>query len=205
MKGGVYGTMDLEYWLKNIYPRIAHDLGLDIERDRLATKLIAELGKGKLLPIDSLRFIEGKDVVVLGPFFSGNLKGDIVITAGKSILNYDIIPDVHVTDGEEGLRILKKLEENGTIIVLHAHGDNMEILREVVPKLERFVATTQVEPFDRVYNFFGFTDGDRAVMIAKYFKAKSIRIVGFDFKRAKGRKLKKLRWAEKILRMEGII
>lgn len=197
--------MHLEFWLKEVYPKIVRDLGLDVERDRLAGKLIAELGRGKLLPKEVLKFIEGKDVVVLGPFAEEFVECDVVITAGKSILNYDVIPDVHVTDGEEGWKILRELERKGTIIVLHAHGDNVDLIKEIVPKLKRFVATTQVEPFDRVYNFCGFTDGDRAVMIAKHFKARSIKIIGFDFKRAEGRKLKKLRWAEYILRTEGII
>ncbi len=197
--------MHLDYWLKELYPKIAKDLSLDVERDRFATKLIAKLGGDKLLPAEVLRFIEGRDVTVLGPFGVLDFKWDVLITAGKSILNYDVVPDVHVTDGEEGWRVLKDLEENGAIIVLHAHGDNVELLKEIVPKLERFVATTQVEPIDMVYNFCGFTDGDRAVMIAKHFKAKSIRLVGFDFEKAEGRKLKKLRWARKILKMEGII
>ncbi len=200
--------MRLEFWLKEVYPKIVMDLDLDVERDRLASKLIAEIGRGKLLSKDVLRFIEGKDVVVLGPFadkLDKLVECDVVITAGKSILNYDVTPDVHVTDGEEGWKILRELERKGTVIVLHAHGDNMDLIKEIVPRLRRFVATTQVEPFDRVYNFCGFTDGDRAVMIAKHFKARSIKIVGFDFKRAEGRKLKKLRWAEYILRLEGII
>ncbi len=197
--------MHLDYWLKELYPKIAKDLGLDVERDRFATKLIAKLGGDKLLPAEVLKFMEGREVTVLGPFGVLDFEWDVLITAGKSVLNYDVVPDVHVTDGEEGWRVLKDLEDKGTIIVLHAHGDNVELLKEIVPKLERFVATTQVEPIDRVYNFCGFTDGDRAVMIAKHFKAKSIRLVGFDFEKAEGRKLKKLRWARHILKMEGII
>ncbi|WP_457550319.1 6-hydroxymethylpterin diphosphokinase MptE-like protein [Archaeoglobus sp.] len=198
--------MHLEFWLKEVYPKIVKDLGLDVEKDRISTKIMAELGRGKLLPTDVLKFIKGRDVVVLGPLAKSlDFKWDVLITAGKSILNYDVIPHIHVTDGEEGWKILKKLEEEGCIIVLHAHGDNIELLKEIVPKLGRFVATTQVEPINGVYNFCGFTDGDRAVMIAKHFKARSIRLVGFDFEKADGLKLKKLRWAEYILRMEGII
>ena len=198
--------MHLEFWLKEVYPKIAKDLGLDVEKDRIATKIMAELGRGKLLPADVLKFVEGRDVVVLGPTAKSlDFKCDVLITAGKSILNYDVIPHIHVTDGEEGWRMLKRLEDEGCIIVLHAHGDNIELLKEIVPKLKRFVATTQVEPINGVYNFCGFTDGDRAVMIAKHFKARSIRLVGFDFEKADGLKLRKLKWAEYILRMEGIV
>ena len=106
---------------------------------------------------------------------------------------------------EEDTDLLIKLERSGCILVLHAHGDNIDRVKAVVPKLSRFVATTQVKPFDRVYNFFGFTDGDRAVLIAKRLGAKSVKLVGFDFGKAKGIKLKKLKWAEFILRCEGVI
>ncbi|MEM2818029.1 MAG: hypothetical protein QXN39_06050, partial [Archaeoglobaceae archaeon] len=72
-------------------------------------------------------------------------------------------------------------------------------------RLKSFVATTQSKPFGRVYNFCGFTDGDRAVLIAKKFGAKKITLYGFDFEKAEGTKLKKLKWAKKILEIEGCI
>ncbi|MBI0581525.1 MAG: hypothetical protein JET69_00735, partial [Methanomassiliicoccales archaeon] len=58
-----------------------------------------------------------------------------------------------------------------------------------IPALERYVPwftgpltpTTQGRPFDGVYNFGGFTDGDRAVMLARHFGARMIRLAGFDF------------------------
>ncbi len=36
-------------------------------------------------------------------------------------------------------------------------------------------------PADNVYNFGGFTDGDRSVFLAEEMKAKSITLVGMDF------------------------
>lgn len=96
------------------------------------------------------------------------------------------------------------MEEKGCVLVIHAHGDNVELIKEIVPELNSFVATTQAEPFDRVYNFGGFTDGDRAAIIAKEFGARKILLHGFEFK-AEGVKGKKLVWAKKILELEGII
>jgi uncharacterized Rossmann fold enzyme len=172
-----------------------------------------ELGKDKLLDLNTLRsLIDGKSVIVIGGAINKedlrHLKNyDVIITAGKSILKVIdyITPNIHVTDMEEDIDLLIKLERSGCILVLHAHGDNIDRVKAVVPKLSRFVATTQVKPFDRVYNFFGFTDGDRAVLMAKRLGAKSIKLVGFDFGKAKGIKLKKLKWAEFILKKENVI
>ena len=209
--------MDIEIWLNHFYPKILSDFGFSREDDERAAKLMHELGWRKLLDSSILlEKIKGKDVIVVGGAVGESdveiLKDSswIKITAGKSIIRLkelisNFTPDIHVTDMEERDDILIELERRGCILVLHAHGDNIDRIRSVVPKLGGFVATTQSKPFDRIYNFGGFTDGDRAAIIAKTFKAKSIRLVGFDFNRAEGIKLKKLRWAKKILEFEGLL
>ncbi len=197
--------MRLDEWFR-IYEEILRDFGFSREEDERAAKLMHELAAGKLLDASVLRVIEGRDVAVVGGAYEGeNIEEDFVISAGKAVLKLDTTPDVHVTDMEENDELLLNLAAEGCILVLHAHGDNMERIRSVVPKLQSFVATTQATPFDRVYNFGGFTDGDRAAIIAKTFGARRIRLYGFDFRRASGVKLKKLMWAERILRAEGII
>jgi len=65
--------------------------------------------------------------------------------------------------------------------VVHAHGDNIDKLKEYVPRLEKVLGTCQTEPLDIVYNFGGFTDGDRAAFLAEELGAKEITLVGFDF------------------------
>ncbi|MGA9187543.1 MAG: hypothetical protein WB014_03025, partial [Methanosarcina sp.] len=67
-------------------------------------------------------------------------------------------------------------------------------------------ATTQGEPFDKVYNFGGFSDGDRCVFVAKEFRAKSVRLAGFDFEDSGVNpiKKKKLKWAKELIGMLGI-
>jgi uncharacterized Rossmann fold enzyme len=57
----------------------------------------------------------------------------------------------------------------------------MENLEKHVPKFGKVIGTTQVMPADNVYNFGGFTDGDRSVFLAEEMKAKSITLVGMDF------------------------
>jgi uncharacterized Rossmann fold enzyme len=74
-------------------------------------------------------------------------------------------------------------------------------VKEMVPKLKSVIGTTQAAPFDHVYNFGGFSDGDRCVFLAKEFGARSIRIIGFDLDdtNVTPKKLKKLKWARKLL------
>ncbi len=209
--------MDIEIWLNHFYPNILSDFGFSREYDERAAELIYELGWGKLLDSSILlEKIKDKEVLIIGGAVDEadveTLKDSnwVKITAGKSILKIrDLMPnfisDIHVTDMEEPDELLIELEKQGCILVLHAHGDNIHRIQSVVPKLSRFVATTQSKPFDRIYNFGGFTDGDRAAIIAKMFNAKCIKLVGFDFERAEGIKLKKLRWAKKILEFEGLL
>lgn len=207
--------MNIEIWLNHFYPKILSDFGFSREDDERAAELMHKLGWRKLLDSSILlERIKGKDAIVIGGAVDESdikmLKDSsrIKITAGKSILKIrdllpNFTPDVHVTDMEEPDELLIELEKQGCILVLHAHGDNIDRIKSVVPKLRRFVATTQSKPFDRIYNFGGFTDGDRAAIIAKMFNAKCIILIGFDFERAEGIKLKKLRWAKKILKFEG--
>ncbi len=200
--------MRLEEWLE-IYREITSDFNFPPERDDESARLMHRLGRKKLLDCSVLeRIISGKEVVVVGGAVKDKVEGEVIITAGKAIMNWikisGRIPDIHVTDMEEPDEILIQLEESGAVLVLHAHGDNMERVKSVVPKVRKFIGTTQNMPFNRIYNFGGFTDGDRAALIAKRFNAKKVTLHGFEF-RAGGVKGKKLRWARKILEIEGIL
>jgi uncharacterized Rossmann fold enzyme len=210
--------MNLDIWLNSFYPQILLDFGFSRDEDAKSARILYELGKDKLLDSSVLELkLAGRNVLVIGGAVDETdveevlkLSDWTIITAGKSILKVrtllpDFIPNIHVTDMEEDNSLLIELEKKGCILVLHAHGDNIDRIRSVVPKLSRFVATTQSEPFDRIYNFGGFTDGDRAAIIAKTFNAKCIKLVGFDFDKAEGIKLKKLQWAKKILEFEGLL
>jgi len=56
----------------------------------------------------------------------------------------------------------------------------------------RIVGTTQVKPRGRVHNYGGFTDGDRAIFLAKRFGAKKIGYAGFSFRKRKYAAAKRL-------------
>lgn len=198
--------MDMDVWLK-LYSEILEDFGFSREEDEKAARVMSELGKDKLMDKSVLEIIRGRNVAVIGGAYEKEeIREDIKITAGKAVYRVDFTPDIHVTDMEEEDDILVELERKGCILVLHAHGDNIARVTSAVPKLRGFVGTTQSVPFDRIYNFGGFTDGDRAALIAKRFGARKISLYGFNFEKAENIvKMKKLRWAKRILEIGGII
>ena len=60
--------------------------------------------------------------------------------------------------------------------------DNLSALRLWVPKLRGpLVGTTQGRPLENVFNFGGFTDGDRAAHLVHELGASAIELYGFDF------------------------
>ncbi|MCZ7398212.1 MAG: DUF115 domain-containing protein, partial [Candidatus Methanoperedens sp.] len=114
-----------------------------------------------------------------------------------------ITPGIIVTDLDGNMDDEALANEKGAIMVVHAHGDNMDALSAEVPGLKRVIGTTQSKPLKNVYNFGGFSDGDRSVFLAQEMGAKSITLIGFDFKdvNVTPLKKKKLMWAEKLIDM----
>ena len=137
------------------------------------------------------RLIQGKTVFVIGsgPSLSfaipklKKLKRSIKIAADSSLkplVDNGIIPDIIVTDLDGNEDTIKKISKTKSIFVIHAHGDNIEKL-EMVKKIKNCIGTTQTNPFNKIKNFGGFTDGDRGVFLASHFNAKKIILFGMDF------------------------
>jgi len=99
-----------------------------------------------------------------------------------------------------------EMNRQGTVVVVHAHGDNIPLLRTWVPRFSGpLVGTTQAEPFGRIHNFGGFSDGDRAVFAAHALGAADVRLVGFDLDDPSVDPVKrgKLIWARRLLSLLG--
>ncbi|RUM33312.1 MAG: hypothetical protein DSY33_04850 [Archaeoglobus sp.] len=202
--------MKLEDWLYLFYFPIVSEFGYSVAEDASSAKTLADVAK--LEKYEVLRIFEGKKVFVVGnaPGRGIEIENDdiddrIVVTAGKTIITYDHKIDVHVTDLDEGFKEVCKAADIAKILIVHAHGDNEELVREYTPSLGKIVGTTQFLPFERVYNFGGFTDGDRAALIANSFGGQ-VELVNFRFDTAESYlKLMKMKWAKKILEFEGIL
>ena len=137
------------------------------------------------------KLIQDKTVFVIGsgPSLSfaipklKKLKRSIKIAADSSLkplVDNGIIPDIIVTDLDGNEDTIKKISNTKSIFVIHAHGDNIEKLH-MVKKMKNCFGTTQTNPFNKIQNFGGFTDGDRGVFLASHFGAKKIILFGMDF------------------------
>lgn len=112
-------------------------------------------------------------------------------------------PEVIVTDLDGNVEDQLEAWRLGSWLVIHVHGDNIDGVREVLPKLgERIIGTTQVEPFSKLYNFGGFTDGDRAAFMAHELGASKIYLAGMDLGSEIGRHSGDKDRARKLIKLE---
>ncbi|NJE26874.1 DUF115 domain-containing protein [Thermococcus sp. MV5] len=173
------------------YQHILEVMGYDREADKKAALLLRELllkSKNCIL-LTELKERVGEQVYVFGagPSLDEKLNrkfdGTLIASDGatSALLENNIIPHIIVTDLDGRFEDIKRANELGSTVVVHAHGDNTDKLRMYVPRLKNVLGTCQTEPLDIVYNFGGFTDGDRAAFLAEELGAKRIFLVGFDF------------------------
>jgi uncharacterized Rossmann fold enzyme len=194
------------------YQEILEYFGIDRAGDEEAARLLASLlACDNILSLASLT--DGNDVTVCGnaPCLKdelGKITGIIFAAdaAAEVLDTHGIRPDAIFTDLDGATDRFIELNREGTTIVIHAHGDNMPLLRHWVPRFPgKVVGTTQAAPLPHVYNFGGFTDGDRAVFTANELGASQITLVGFDLddRNVDPMKRGKLHWARKLLALIG--
>jgi len=211
--------MMISGWEKR-YLLILKELGYSQKKDSESAIILDSILKKTNTTEKILKLIEGKTVFVIGsgPSLSNaipklkKLKKSIKIAADSSLkplVDNGIIPDIVVTDLDGDENTIKKIAKTKSIFIIHAHGDNIEKL-ELVKKIRNCIGTTQSNPFNKIQNFGGFTDGDRGVFLANYFGAKKIILFGMDFGNRIGKfsntknsdrkmKLKKLEIGENLL------
>jgi len=184
------------------YKKIIDTFGYDSSEDRRAAVILNQLLKGKQITLDKLkRRINDQPTLIFGagPSLEADLKQisktrllDIcrVITAdGATTALLKIskkTPDVIVTDLDGRFEYLKDANDKGAFMVVHAHGDNILELNRYVKDLKNILGTTQVEPIGELYNFGGFTDGDRAVILADELNGNPLALAGMDLGKVTG-------------------
>ena len=194
------------------YLEILEYFGIDRAGDEEAARLLASLlACDNILSLASLT--DGNDVTVCGnaPCLKeelGRITGIVFAAdaAAEVLDTHGIRPDAIFTDLDGATDRFIELNREGTLVVIHAHGDNMPLLRHWVPRFPgKVVGTTQAAPLPHVYNFGGFTDGDRAVFTADELGASQITLVGFDLddRNVDPMKRGKLHWARKLLALIG--
>ncbi|MTK64287.1 MAG: DUF115 domain-containing protein [Methanobacterium sp.] len=185
--------MNLVEWF-SWYDEILAEFGFDRSADEESAKILQRLlGNNGLTPGD----ITIKENVVIfgaGPSLKENVlefkhintENFSVICADGAVtalLEEDIVPEIVVTDLDGNIDDLLEANHQGSIMVVHAHGNNEDTLKKYVPQLENILGTTQSTPLKNIYNFGGFTDGDRCLFLAVKLKAKNIILAGMDFEK----------------------
>ena len=141
-------------------------------------------------------------VSVIGPSNPSSGPEGYVIVSDSALDHYDGRCDMIVSDLDGPVDKILNHEES--IKVIHAHGDNIEKLREHVPSMKGTVlGTTQSIPLKRVRNIGGFTDGDRSVIMGTLVGASLIYVHGFDYAHPvdtpSEEKLKKMQFGKEII------
>ncbi|MCG7848375.1 MAG: DUF115 domain-containing protein [ANME-2 cluster archaeon] len=207
--------MKFEDW-EPIYQEIINDMGYDRARDEYAAGLLSGLlfstEPSRLAPVKKLKeLVDGKDVLVCGnaPSLADELaevdpSGYCIIAADGAtahIMDAGLVPHIIVTDLDGAVDDEIKASRKGAVLVVHAHGDNVETVQTIVPKLYNIIGSTQTAPLENVYNFGGFTDGDRCVFLAMEFNAASATLIGFNFNddAVTHLKARKLDWARRLI------
>ena len=197
-------------YFNNWYPYyliIARLLNIRIQRDFLNSVKLSTLKPKELLDPNCFRKMQNNKALVIGAgpsieestvqnyilemyncgkgkFNTAMSENPVVIAADgatEMCLDLGIIPDFVVTDLDGDYESLVRADSGGSIMVVHAHGDNFENITSQVPYFSNVIGTTQNFPLKNVYNFGGFTDGDRSISLAVEFLAREILLVGMDF------------------------
>lgn len=204
-----------------IYKEILVDFGFEQEKDDEAAEVASELIARKREVVETVKrevemLLKGKIALICGnaPCLErdigekefDDLSRDYVVIAADGatsvLLRNAIIPELVVSDLDGNIADIIYANRLGAIIVVHAHGDNIAMLKKVLPVLnENVICTTQSKPIHNVFNFGGFTDGDRCVFLATEFGADKIELIGFDFEdeEVSAKKKKKLKWAKRLI------
>lgn len=104
-------------------------------------------------------------------------------TGSRIALEHGRRLDVIVTDLDAPLGLLLLYPIISRYRVIHVHGDNLERFKEYVTiENGNFILTSQVSPLDysRVLGPFGYTDGDRAVLLPIVMGAREITVFGYE-------------------------
>jgi uncharacterized Rossmann fold enzyme len=205
-----------EEW-EPLYRAIIDDFNYSREKDAKAAKILNSLLANKQICNDvCIQNHIQKEVTVCGGALNlqeqldeFGVSGTLIAAdnATSVLLANGLLPGLIVTDLDGNVKEQIMANAEGAVVIVHAHGDNIPALTEHVPFFNGvIVGTTQGHEVGVVRNYGGFTDGDRAVSIAKHFGATKIRLLGFDFEDPAPKigkeieiKRKKLFWAKRLI------
>ena len=208
--------MDFSRW-EPIYEEILSDFGYDRSQDENSVRILKAVTVNSDLRMgDDAAEGMSDTVSVVGnaPCLEDDIKNigvqGTILASGSAVgrlMASGYVPDMVFTDLDGDIDPQIKASSKGAFTFIHAHGDNQDLIVQYAPMFKGpVVLTTQSTPEYTVFNYGGFTDGDRAVCFARHFGAKSIILLGFDYDNPMPKKgsdpeikRKKLQWAKRII------
>lgn len=214
--------MEYSVWAPR-FDRIRAEFGFPFEREVAAADLLDRLlpATSPVDPLERLRpLVEGRTAIVSGlapgagppPIWrlASTDRSPVILAADgatATCLDAGLVPGIVVTDLDGPVPAEVAANRRGSIVVIHAHGDNRPALQEWVGQFPgEVVGSWAGPPRPRLLNVGGFTDGDRAAYLADHLRAERVLLWGFDFGRtapsdpaAHEMKLAKLTWASRLL------
>ena len=184
--------MEMEVWLE-WYGRILDDFGFSRKADEESASYLESFLREHGCPGPESLTVPSLDFIVFGagPSLRKHVKRfkllgraiTIVAADGATtaLLEEGLIPHIIMTDLDGRMEDIIEANRRGASLVVHAHGNNLEALRKYLPRLQNLIGTTQSVPYGCIYNFGGFTDGDRAVFLAEALGAETVILAGMDF------------------------
>ncbi|WP_407423826.1 6-hydroxymethylpterin diphosphokinase MptE-like protein [Methanobrevibacter sp.] len=189
--------MEFGLWEK-YYKEILDDFGFSRSGDENSAKVLDEiLSEEGCLTLDDLSQIVGfSDKYIVfgaGPSLKEHiiylkenydLRDYVLVSADgatTALIEERISPDIVATDLDGNIDDILLANLRGANIVVHAHGDNLDAVVKYTSFFNNVLGTTQAQPVGNIYNFGGFTDGDRAIFLAVALGASEITLAGMDF------------------------
>lgn len=189
--------MEFGLWEK-YYKEILDDFGFSRSGDEESAKLLDEIlsTEGCLTLNDLAEIVGFSDKFIVfgaGPSLKNHvlmlkenydLKDYVLVAADgatTALIEEKISPDVVCTDLDGNIDDILLANLRGANIAIHAHGDNMDKVASLSSFFNNVIGTTQAQPMGNLYNFGGFTDGDRALFLAVALGASEITLAGMDF------------------------
>ncbi|MHA1228669.1 MAG: 6-hydroxymethylpterin diphosphokinase MptE-like protein [Candidatus Hodarchaeales archaeon] len=197
---------------KTFYYNILTTLNIEEKSDIQSCKVLED----KLQPFMDLSFSRTQEklrilfsypllIAGAGPSLENDVKTLITSTTARtfSLVSCDgstslfkelnIKPDVVFTDLDGDHSSIEWGIKNGSLVIIHAHGDNITLVKSFISKNQNLLSkgailgTCQCYTEKYLLNYGGFTDGDRAIFTAFHYQSPIIGLIGFDLGKTIGK------------------
>lgn len=193
-------------FMENCIPKIKKSLSLNFDDDATAKDIINGFFKGtgeikrKREAILKSRREQAENAAIFAPGpsleeimdnhdgfkeYSSMVDFIFVDGAAKLALERGLKISLLITDldGLTHQDIFRIHDDKNALVIIHCHGDNIQEVKKFLSMVsidERYIFTTQSAPSGNVYNWGGFTDGDRAIFAAFNLGYQRIYLVSMD-------------------------